>query len=462
MAKQRTIFMEGALKNGMQPQAANELFDRMEKFSGYGFNKSHSAAYAYVAYQTAYLKAHFPAEFMAANMSCVMDFTDKVQQLFEDCKAIGLTVMAPDINAGTYRFKPIDEKTIRYGLGAVKGTGRGAIDNIVSARDKGGAFKDLLDFVRRIDRHVVNRRAIEALIKGGAFDAIEPNRLALMTSLPKAIELAEKADRDAQQVSLFGDAAAGGLDVLTLNAVQPWSERDRLLNEKQALGFYLSGHPFTAYEREIRQIVKTPLIDIKPKNEMLMMAGILYEQRVRNGKRGRMCIITLDDGTARVEAVVYNEVFDRKRAIMVDDQPLIIRGKVTADDFSGGMRVIVDEMLSIDDARRHVRAMTLKMNGQADSDKLRRILSPHLAPNQPNSCAVTIEYNNGVAESTIPLPEAWRVRVSDPLLQSLYDWLTPANVDLRYDTTHMLPPPPPQRNYGGGFQREFGGGSAEY
>jgi DNA polymerase III subunit alpha len=462
MAKHRSIFKEGAEKNGVTAKVATELFDFMEKFAGYGFNKSHSAAYSLLAYHTAYLKAHFAAEFMAANMSCVMDFTDKVQLLFDDAKAIGLKVLAPDVNAGTYRFKPIDEKTIRYGLGAVKGTGSSAIESIVAARNSGGAFEDLLDFVTRVDRGKVNRRAMEALIRAGAFDALHANRATLIASLPKAVEMAEKSERDAQQVSLFGEATGGSMDVLELNEVGMWSERDRLNNEKLALGFYLSGHPFTSYEKEIRQFAKTELVALEAKNHPIVMAGILYEQRVRNGKRGRMCVITLDDGTARVEAVMYNEVYDKKRASLVDDQPLIIRGKVSHDDFSGGLRVIVDEVLSIDEARKHVRMMTLSMNGQADSHRLKTILAPHLAPNQPGSASIMIQYNNGVGIVPISLPNNWRVRVSEPLIQSLYDWLKPGNVMLQYDTSNMMPPP--ARSWRDGYQAggQFGGSAGEY
>jgi DNA polymerase III subunit alpha len=450
MAKHRGIFGEGAQKNGVTAKVASELFDFMEKFAGYGFNKSHSAAYSLVAYHTAYLKAHFPAEFMAANMSCVMDFTDKVQALFDDARHIGLTVLPPDINRGTYRFKSIDVKTIRYGLGAVKGTGESAIENVVAARTAGGPFRDLLDFVKRVDRSKVNRRAMEALIRAGAFDALEGNRASLIATLPQAIEMAEKADRDAQQVSLFGEATGGSMDVLELVPVGVWSERERLNNEKVALGFYLSGHPFSTYASEIRQFVKTELGALEAKNDPVMMAGILYEQRVRNGKRGRMCVITLDDGSARVEAVIYNEVYDKKRAMLVDDQPLIVRGKVSHDDFSGGLRVIVDELLSIDEARKHVRSMTLSINGQADSEKLRRLLAPHLAPNQPSSCAVVIRYNNGVGEVEVSLPDKWRVRVTEPLIESLHDWLKPKNVALIYDSSNMLPPP--QRSWRDGYQ----------
>ena len=464
MARHRAIFSEGALKNGVKPKVATELFDFMEKFAGYGFNKSHSAAYSLLAYQTAYLKAHYTAEFMAANMSGVMDFTDKVQIVFDDTKANGITVLAPDINSSTYRFKPVDANTVRYGLGAIKGTGQGAINNIVAARSAGGPFKDLLDFVKRVDRHTVNRRAMEALIRAGAFDALEPNRAMLIKSLPKAVEMAEKSERDAQQVSLFGEATGGSMDVLELVPANPWSERERLNHEKLALGFYLSGHPFTTYEKEIRQFAKTALADLEPRNEHQMMAGILYSQRVINGKRGRMCVITLDDGTARIEAVLYTEVFDKCRASLVDDQPLIVRGKVSLDERTDGMRVIVDEVRTMDEARKHARMMTLSMNGQADSSKLRNKLAPHLAPNQANSCPILIRYNNGTATVDVPLPDHWRVRVSEDLLQSLYEWLTPEKVDLQYDTASLMPPPPAGRSWRDGFQSggQFGGGGGEY
>ena len=192
------------------------------------------------------------------------------------------------------------------------------------------------------------------------------------------------------------------------------------------------------------------------------MAGILYAQRTLNGKRGRMCVITLDDGTARVEAVMYNDVYDKKRTSLVDNQPLIIRGRVSVDDFSGGLRVIVDEVLSIDEARKHVLMMTLSMNGQADSQRLKTILAPHLAPNQPDSASIMIHYNNGVGVVPISLPSTWRVRVSEPLIQSLSDWLKPGNVTLQYDTSNMMPAA--ARSWRDGYQSggQFGGISGEY
>ncbi len=460
MAKHRGIFAEGAVNNGIGKGVANELFDFMEKFAGYGFNKSHSAAYSLVAYHTAYLKAHFPAEFMAANMSCIMDFTDKVQLIADDARAIGLTLLAPDINLGTYRFFPTDERTIRYGLGAVKGTGRNAIEAIVAARKEGGSFRDLLDFVKRVDRSHVNRRAMEALIRAGAFDAIEPNRAALIATLPQAIELADKALRDAQQVNLFGDSSPEAGGSLELVNVPVWSDRERLVNEKQALGFYLSGHPFTSYAREIRQFAKTLLSDLQPKNDSILMAGILYEQRVRNGKRGKMCVMTLDDGSARIEVVAYSEVFDKRRQLIRDDQPIIVRGRVSHDEFSGGNRVVADDVIDIDEARKFVRQVTLSMNGQADSAKLRRLLSPHIAQNPRGAALVKIIYNNGDAEVPVVLPDQWRVMVSEPLVAALAEWLSPDNISLDYDASNMMPAPPP-RGWRDNYQTAFSG-AGEY
>ena len=456
MATHRGIFTEGAVKQGIAKRVADELFDFMEKFAGYGFNKSHSAAYSLLAYQTAYLKAHFPAEFMAANMSCIMDFTDKVQLIADDARAIGLTLLAPDINDGTYRFFPTDEQSIRYGLGAVKGTGRGAIEAIVAARNEGGAFTTLLDFVKRVDHSHVNRRAMEALIRAGAFDGIEPNRAALIATLPQASELADKALRDAQQVNLFGESSPEAGGSLELVAVPMWSDRDRLNNEKLALGFYLSGHPFTSYAREIRQFAKTLLVDLQPKNESILIAGILYEQRVRNGKRGRMCVMTLDDGSARVDVVAYSEVFDKRRQLIRDDQPLIVRGRVSHDEFSGGLRVMADDVIGIDEARKFVRQLTLSLNGQADSAKLRRLLTPHLAPNERDAVQVKIIYNNGEAEVPVVLPDQWRVSVTEALVTSLGEWLTPDNILVEYDASNMMPPPPP-RGWRDNYQPAFSG-----
>jgi DNA polymerase-3 subunit alpha len=461
MAKHRAIFGAGAAKNHVSAETATALYDAMEKFAGYGFNKSHSAPYAYLGYLTAYLKANHGAAFMAANLSCVMDFTDKVEQLVEDAKANGLVVRSPDINRGTYRFVAIDRATIQYGLGAIKGTGRGAIDNIVAARAAGGPFKDLLDFVKRIDRHVVNRRALEAFIKAGALDMIEANRNALLLSLPAAIELADKADRDKQQVSLFGDSPETSGDVLTPSQAAPWGMRETLTHEKQALGYYFSGHPFASFEKEVRQIVKTPLKDIAVGTTVLL-AGILHEARVKNGKRGKMCVLSLDDSTARIEALLYSDVFDKRRGLLQEDSLVIVRGRVTYDDFSGGNRVSAEDVFDLDTARKmFARRLELSMNGEANAEELKKRLSPHLATE--GGCPVLLHYRNDAGMVDIKLGDAWCVRVTEALTASLAAWLTDANVTVIYDTSGAQASVAP-RNWGGQkwSQGPSHGNGAEY
>jgi len=430
MAKQREIFLKGATERGLGAEKATVLFDQMEKFAGYGFNKSHAAAYAYVAYQTAYLKAHHAAAFMAANMSAVMNDTDKLQVLYDDAVANGITVQPPDINTSTYRFVPVDAKRIRYGLGGVKGTGEGAIASIVAAREAAGPFTGLADFCRRVDRRLVNRRAMEAFIRAGAFDSLEPNRASLLASLGDAIDVAEKSEQFAAQTSLFGGAGAGGAEeAFALTPFAPWGERERLQNEKQALGFYLSGHPFNAYREELRRFARTSLASIVPQFEPTMLAGVIHGVQVRNSRRGRMAILTLDDATARVEVVVYGELFQAKRAMIQEDQVIVVRGKVFPDEFSGGLRITADDLMDLAEVRSaHARLLRLSINGQADSAKLKSLLAQYSG----GKCQVAIRYRNAKGECDIRLPETCRVKVSAPLLDSLAQWLDEKNVEVVY------------------------------
>jgi len=430
MAKQREIFLKGATERGVDPGKATVLFDQMEKFAGYGFNKSHAAAYAYVAYQTAYLKAHHAAAFMAANMSAVMNDTDKLQVLYDDARANGLAVEPPDINTSTYRFVPIDPKRIRYGLGGVKGTGEGAIASIVAAREAAGPFTGLADFCRRVDRRLVNRRAMEAFIRAGAFDSLEANRASLLASLGDAIEVAEKGEQFAAQTSLFGGGGAGGAEeAFTLAACADWGERERLQNEKQALGFYLSGHPFNAYRDELRRFARTSLASLVPQFEPVMLAGVIHGVQVRNSRRGRMAILTLDDASARVEVVIYGELFQAKRAMIQEDQVVVVRGKVFPDEFSGGLRITADDLMDLAEVRAaHARLLRLSINGQADSARLKSLLAQYSG----GKCHVAIRYRNAKGECDIRLPETCKVKVSAPLLDSLAQWLDEKNVEVVY------------------------------
>ena len=429
MAEQREIFLKGATERGLEARKASVLFDQMEKFAGYGFNKSHSAAYALVAYQTAYLKAHFPAAFCAANLSAVMNDTDKVQVVFDDARRNGLVVAPPDVNEGGYRFTPLDAKHVRYGLGAVKGTGEQAIANVVAAREAGGPFRDLGDFCRRVDRRVVNRRAMEALIKAGAFDSVDRNRAGILASLGAAIEVAEKAERFAQQTSLFGGAEETAAEAFELIRVPEWPERERLLAEKQSLGFYLSGHPFSAWRDEIRRVARTPLASLQPAAEPQMAAGVIYGVAMRNSRRGRMAVLTLDDGSARIEVVVYGELFHEKRAVIQEDQVVVVQGRVSQDDFSGGIRFNADKLMDVAEIRsQYAKLIRLSINGQADSAKLRALIAPHAG----GKCAVAIRYRNAQGECDIRLPDEYRVKVSAPLLAALSEWLTERNVEVVY------------------------------
>ena len=428
MAKQRVIFKVGAAKNGLTGARADEIFDLMEKFAGYGFNKSHAAAYALVAYQTAYMKTHHLAAFMAANLSAVMADTDKVQVLHDDAKDQGLEIILPDINAAEYRFVPLDGKRIAYGLGAVKGTGEQAIENVVAARKSAGAFADLADFCRRVDRRAVNRRAMEALIRAGAFDCLEANRASLLASLGNAIEAADRGEHFAAQTSLFG-GAGGAPEAFELTRAPAWGERERLQNEKQSLGFYLSGHPFNAYRDELRRFARTPLATLVPQHEPVMLAGVIYAEVVRNSRRGRMAVLTLDDGSARIEVVVYGELFHEKRAVIQEDQVVVVRGRVFTDEFSGGLRITADQVMDLAEVRSaHARLLRLSINGQADSARLKALLAQYGG----GHCHVAIRYRNAQGECDIRLPESCRVKVSGPLLDSLAQWLDEKNVEVVY------------------------------
>ena len=433
MAQQRAIFVEGAAKNGIGADKANEIFDTMEKFAGYGFNKSHAAAYSLVAYQTAYLKCHHPAAFMAATLSSEMADTDKVQFFVADAVSGGLTFLPPDVNRSRYRFTPVDAKTIRYGLGAIKGTGESAIGAIARAREEGGDFADLFDFCRRIDKRVANRRVIEALIRAGAFDSIDERRSSLMASVGIALEAAEQAERDALQVGLF-DTGGAGEQRLQPVAAPPWSERERLLNEKQALGFFLSGHPYNEIRAELSAFIRRPLASLEPQKEPLLLAGIVTATRTQMTRRGKMIVVTLDDGTAQVEMTVFNELYEAERAKIREDEPLIVEGKVSRDDFSGGLRINADRLLTLAEARgRFAKALRLALNGKVGlgdtaTEKLRLLLAPY----RNGPCPVRVRYRNTQAECELPLGESWRVRLEDDLLSGLQQWLEAENVEVVY------------------------------
>ncbi len=435
MAKQRDIFVAGAEKNNVQRNRATQLFDLMEKFAGYGFNKSHAAAYALLAYQTAYMKAHHASAFMAANMSAVMDDTDKLRQFRDDAVANGLAMLPPDINASGYRFVPVDLKTVRYGLGGARGTGRSAIESIVEAR-KAGAFTDLFDFCRRVDKRLVNRRCLEALVRAGAFDGVNPNRASLLASAGRAIEAAEQADRDSSQNSLFGESDPAHTAGLVLVDSKPWDLKQRLTEEKAALGYCLSGHLFSVYERELANFPRTPLAKVSAGADRVWIAGVVFSARVQMTRRGRMMMVTLDDGTAQLELSVFNELFEKHRDKIKDDRLLVVQGKVQRDEFINGLRVSAEDVLDLAAVRTRFSArLRIAMNGDTDKKRdpkrLMEMLAPYRAAGD-GGCPVLVHYENEGASCDVALGEAWRVRPDDLLLGELSAWLSPEAVQFQY------------------------------
>ena len=365
MAHHRAIFAQGAAKNDIAPALANEIFDLMEKFAGYGFNKSHAAAYALLAYHTAWLKVHYTAEFFAGNMTVSSDDTDKLKIFHDDAtQNFGIRFTPPDVNHGEWAFVPVDDKTICYALGAVKGTGQGAIEAIVAERKAQGPFRSLFDFCARVDRSRVNKRVVEALIKAGAFDALHPDRASVMASLALAFEYADALAAHADQGGLFdfGDSHAASTREPDLVACAPWSIKERLTLEKVAIGFYLTGHLFDECESEVRRFSKRRIADLQDSREPQTVAGIVSELRVIQGSRGRVGIFKLDDKSESIEAVANQEVLDAHRELLRDDEVIVVVGKVQNDRFSGGLRLNVQQVMGLAGARcryaRFVRVST--------------------------------------------------------------------------------------------------------
>jgi len=441
MAEQRELFQAGAAKKGHDPKLAVKLFDLMEKFAGYGFNKSHSAAYALIAYHTAWLKAHHPAEFLAATLSSDMDDTDKVQAFWRDCHANGVKVLPPDVNASGYRFEPVcDElfeqgkppRTIRYGLGAVKGIGQAAIEEIVRVREADGPFVSLFDFCQRVNRQLVNRRSFESLIRAGAFDTIASNRAALLASLPTALDAAEQSARSASQVSLFGDDGSEVVAV-ALERAAPWDLRRRLAEEKAALGFFFSGHMFDAWRDEVRRMVPRPLNQVTASREVQWLAGTIAAIRTQMTRRGKMLIATIDDGTAQLDVMIFNEMYEANRSRLREDALLVLSGKVSLDEYSGGFRVSVDDVFDLQTMREaRARSLSIQLNGNADASRLEAILSPYRASEPGLGMPVEIRYTTEGAACRIRLGQQWCVHVPDTLLLELSDWVEADGFEIVY------------------------------
>lgn len=452
MAKQRSVFLEGSEKNGIDQDLAGNIFDLVEKFAGYGFNKSHSAAYGLVSYQTAWLKTHYPAPFMAAVLSADMHNTDKVVTLIEECRSMKLRIDAPDVNASEFKFTVGDDQRIIYGLGAIKGVGEGPVEAIVEAR-QAGPFKDLFDFCKRVDLKRINKRTLEALIRSGALDRLGPhyhdelkaykatvdrNRAVLAAAMDDAIQAAEQQARskDSGHIDLFADLfvdESTGDVYQAYKKIRELSIKDRLKGEKETLGLYLTGHPIDEYEVEVRRFAKQRIVDLKPSRDSQTIAGLIVSMRVMKNKKGdKMGFIVLDDRSGRIEASLFADVFSEFQALLQTDAMVVVEGEVSHDDFSGGLRLRVKKVHSLLDARVSL-AESLRICVKPEQlaiDKLNWLTS--LLQQHKGSCPISLDYQNEQATALLKLGNEWQIKPADQLIQLLRDQFGRDNVYLNY------------------------------
>jgi DNA polymerase-3 subunit alpha len=432
---------------------ATYTFDLMEKFAGYGFNKSHSAAYALVAYQTAWLKAHYPAAFMAAVLSSDMDNTDKVVVLIEECKQMKLDICPPNINISNFRFTVNDAGQIVYGLGALKGVGQAAIEDMLEERAEHGPFSGFYDLCKRVDLRKFNRRVLEALIRAGAFDEFDDNRAAHLAELPTALKVAEQHGKMAQtgQNDLFGlsgDEAEDETSDAYSAVVEPWTENERLAAEKLTLGLFLTGHPITQYEPELRQFtngsIASLLADVErsnmPRGRGKMearTAGLVIDLRTRQTKQGKtMGFAMLDDRTGRLELAVFGDSYEKYRALLARDSLLVAEGGLAVDDYTGTLRLTVEKLYSMEQARETF-ARSISLNWNAVDQELQAgvfiaKLKAVLQPFKGGSCLVGLNYCSAQAKATLQLGDDWRVSPTDELLVRLRALVGASDVEIKY------------------------------
>jgi DNA polymerase-3 subunit alpha len=463
MAQQRSIFTDGAVKRGVDPRQAAFIFDLMEKFAGYGFNKSHSAAYALLSYQTAYLKAHYAAAFMAAVLSADMDHTDKVVTLIRDCRdALGLEVKPPDVNVSRYEFTVDDDKTIRYGLGAVRGVGKGAVESIIEERETHGRFTSLESLCRRLDLTKLNRRVLEALIRSGSFDSLETNRATMMQRLAAAMQLGDQNSKalDAGQNDMFGLASNDRSQEMPVlqNAptVPEWSERVRRDGERETLGLYLTGHPMDAFESGIGRFVTHRLEDLvseRPSGggngeggyrgfgggKPVTVAGEINEVK----KRGPRTVVTLDDGTGWLEITLFDDTFQLYRDLIAKNSLVIVEGMLRFDEFSDGWRLSAKKVKALEKAREEqARRLVLRWPQGQEAAHCSSRLAEILRPWRGGSCAVTVEYRGRGAAGALTLGADWNVKPTRELIEQLETFAGDAGLRVVYgappgtNTTH--------------------------
>jgi DNA polymerase-3 subunit alpha len=446
MAQQRSIFVSGAVARGVREQLAVYIFDLMEKFAGYGFNKSHSAAYALLSYQTAYLKAHYPAQFMAAVLSADMEHTDKVVTLIKECADSGLKVLPPDVNASVYEFAACGEKSIRYGLGAVRGVGEGAVEALIGERAAHGPYTTLADLCRRLDLQKANRRVLEALLRSGSLDALGPNRATLMEGLAVAMQLGDQNTRmhQAGQNDMFGlisDARDTPLASRKSVLLPEWSEAVRLTGERETLGLYLTGHPLARFEAALPRFVSHRIGDLVSDRPVagfemprfgggkpVTVAGLIDEVK----KRGPRVILTLDDRTGRIEAMLFEETFQKHRELISKDALVLVEGLLRFDEFSDAWRLSARRISELDKVReQEARRLVIKCR-QSDAPTLSERLGAILTPWRPGPCPITVEYLGDKASGALTLGSEWNVRASRELLEQLEGLMGRGSVQVIY------------------------------
>ena len=444
MAKQRDLFVQGAIAKGFANNLASNIFDLMEKFAGYGFNKSHSAAYALVAYQTGWLKAHYPAEFMAATISSDMDKTDKVVTFIDECRAMNLDLLPPDVNQGQFQFSVDQQSSVIYGLGAIKGLGEGPVGAIIAARSEGGAFIDLFDFCARVDGRKVNKRSLEAMVRAGAFDEIGPKgeigyrRAVMLACMDEAVKLAEQHARN--EVSgmgdLFGESivvSASAINYNAYTAVRALSIRERLNGEKETLGLYLTGHPIDEYESELKVMVPNRIVNLRPGKDAETVSGMVVGMRIMKNKRGdSFAFLTLDDKSGRIELSVWADKYTAYRDIISKDALLVVKGAVSEDSFTGGLKMVAESIQSIYEARcSKLRGLELTIT--ASNDDWVQQVHTTLSAYKDGNCAVTVDYLQPNASGTLKLGSQWKVQPRDELISRLRQQFGKTSVSMRYD-----------------------------
>ena len=440
MNAQRAVFRDGAVERGVKPELAENIFDLMEKFAGYGFNKSHSVAYALVAYHTAWLKAHHPAAFMAATLSAELQSTDKVVSLLAECSALGLTVQPPDVNACCHGFRSTDQRTILYGMGALKGVGKNVCECIEGERARNGEFRDLFDLCRRLDPRTVTKRVLEALVKGGALDSLGDHRAALLENLDNAMQAAEQqqASRDCGQADMFG--ATQSPPATCSRPTEPWSEQQRLTAEKEVLGLYLSGHPYSRHRAELAEVVQR---DVRSMNldapKMGLFAGLVVTMRVINTKRGKMAFVMLDNGSDRVEASLYSEKYRHCREVLKKDEVLVVCGEFSIDERNGGVQMRAQTVFALDGFRKeYLRRIRLDLREERlDGDAMKsiqRLLQAH----RGGGVEITLSYRRSRGEhGVLKLGADWNVHPQRPLIDGLTELLGADALKFHYEIASL-------------------------